>query len=281
MRIVRMGADLPVKFESSGLFVADEGWTHSRREIESFEIIAVMDGTLYIRQEEESFVLTKNDVLLLLPNVEHFGFKEVEKGTSFYWTHFTPRRSFERVKDVPDSGGRGGDIYLPICFRRVQAERIIVLFNQLCHINESRYLNAYATDYIMTSLLVEISEQFLRTARPSLRPSKMEKVLEWIRVNSDKSISLVDVANEFHYSREYLSRQFHSANGITMQKYINSLRISKAKALLMQSDYQIKEITEIVGISDEKYFQRLFKEFVRMSPGQFRNAYSKRHFNNK
>jgi AraC-like DNA-binding protein len=278
-----MNSSVPVKFESSGVFTADEDWIHHSRMLESFEIILVLEGTLYLKQNDEYFTLGKNDVMLLLPSVEHCGFKKVKKGTSFYWAHFMPRKDYQYVTSVSniEQEFSSDNLYLPIHFSKANAERIIILFNQLCHINETHYTNTFATDYVMTSLLVEISEQFLRTTQISARSSRMEKMMEWIRVNVNRNISLTDVASEFHYSREYISRRFHKVNGITMQKYINKLKISKAKELLVQGDYQIKEITELVGIFDEKYFLRLFKEFEHMSPSQFRNAYSKTHFNKK
>jgi len=286
VRIVRFDACTPMKFESSGVFTADEGWIHKKRVLNSFEIIAVIEGTLYMEQDGESRELNKNDLMLLLPGKEHCGYKKVKKGTSFFWAHFTPRGSYHLLgseaelqnlnqENVKDS------LFLPLYFRRANFERILILCSQLCHISESHYLNAYATDYAITSLLAEITEQFLRTSQPGKMCGKMEKILEWIRVNSGKSISLSDVAREFNYSKEYLSRHFHRITGVTMQKYINRLRIAKAKELLCQGDWENKEIAKIVGIRNEKYFLRLFKECERLTPRQFRNAYSKIHYNNK
>jgi len=275
-----------MRFESSGVFTADEGWIHKKRVLNSFEIIAVIEGTLYMEHGGESRELNKNDLMLLLPGKEHRGYKKVKEGTSFFWAHFTPRGNYSclgceaELQNLNPETLKDG-LFLPLCFRRANFERILILCSQLCHINESHYLNTYATDYAITSLLAEISEQFLRTSRPGEVRGTMEKILEWIRVNSGKNISLSDVAREFNYSREYLSRHFHRTTGTTMQKYINKLRIAKAKELLCQGGWKNKEIAKIVGIRNEKYFLRLFKEYERLTPGQFRNAYSKIHYNNK
>ncbi|MCL2837304.1 MAG: AraC family transcriptional regulator [Defluviitaleaceae bacterium] len=275
-----------MKFESSGIFIADEGWKHPKRVLESFVIIVVIGGTLYMEHDGECLSLTRNDLCLLLPGVEHNGYDKVKEGTSFYWAHFTPRGNFKRFDCgggtySPDQNDFRNGIYIPTSFLQANLERIIILCNQLCHINESRYLNNYAADYAVTSLLVEVSEQFLRANQPGKRRGKLEKILEWIRVNADRSISLSDVAHEFNYSKEYLSRYFHKMMGITMLKYINRLRIAKAKELLSQGDWQIKEISKLVGIRDDKYFLRLFKEYVNLTPEQFRNAYNKTHYNKK
>ncbi|MCL2702790.1 MAG: AraC family ligand binding domain-containing protein [Defluviitaleaceae bacterium] len=123
MRGVRIDAALPMKFESSGIFIADEGWKHPKRVLESFVIIVVIGGTLYMEHDGECLSLTRNDLCLLLPGVEHNGYDKVKEGTSFYWAHFTPRGNFKRFDCgggtySPDQNDSGTVSTFPLRFSR-------------------------------------------------------------------------------------------------------------------------------------------------------------------
>ncbi|WP_317050648.1 helix-turn-helix transcriptional regulator, partial [Clostridium neonatale] len=85
---------------------------------------------------------------------------------------------------------------------------------------------------------------------------------------------------EFNFSKEYLARYFKKKMGMSMQEYINYLRISNAKRLLCSSNLNIKEIAKELGFIDEKYFLKLFKKYENLTPKQFRNAYNMTFLNN-
>jgi YesN/AraC family two-component response regulator len=55
-------------------------------------------------------------------------------------------------------------------------------------------------------------------------------------------------------------------------KYINSLRVEKAKELLTKTDMSIGEISETVGINDIQYFSRMFNEIEGISPLKYKKA---------
>ncbi|WP_371263554.1 helix-turn-helix domain-containing protein [Paenibacillus sp. 1_12] len=58
-------------------------------------------------------------------------------------------------------------------------------------------------------------------------------------------------------------------------------KILKAKELLSRTTMSVIEIAKAVGLHDEKYFMRLFKNNEKMTPTKFRNAYYLTHLNNK
>ena len=53
-------------------------------------------------------------------------------------------------------------------------------------------------------------------------------------------------------------------------KYVNKLRIEKAKKLLKESSIPVSEIAKQVGIEDSYYFSRLFKKYAGVSPKSYR-----------
>jgi AraC-like DNA-binding protein len=175
-------------------------------------------------------------------------------------------------------------ILLPSCFHTSSIERIGILSRQLLHINESRYYTDLGVDYILTSLLIEFTEQAIAQSSDEsnhgIPPENLSKILEWIRVHLTWNISLKQVAHEFNYTREYLARYFKKHMGMSMLEYIHNMKMAKARELLCQSDLSIKEIAAALGFQDDKYFLRLFKRHEKMTPGEYRKAYYRIHMNN-
>ena len=63
--------------------------------------------------------------------------------------------------------------------------------------------------------------------------------------------------------------------GVKYKEYINQLRISEAKRLLVESDCQINEISEQVGFCYPNSFSRAFKVIEGVTPNQYRSNSSK------
>ena len=64
---------------------------------------------------------------------------------------------------------------------------------------------------------------------------------------------------------------FKSASGMTLNQYINTLRVDEAKAMLNATDMSIQEISAVVGFNDSNYFTNVFHKLVGMSPREYRN----------
>lgn len=84
--------------------------------------------------------------------------------------------------------------------------------------------------------------------------------------------NLQTLAAELSVSPNYLSAKFKEEAGVVFSYYLNSLRMNKAKDLLGHSYYRVYEITNIIGLNDAKYFDRLFKEYVGVTPKEYREA---------
>lgn len=83
-----------------------------------------------------------------------------------------------------------------------------------------------------------------------------------------ETITLGILAERFHYSREYISREFKKQYGTGVVRYLNDLRLERARVLLRQG-MTIQNICVKVGFSDESYFTKLFKEKYGMTPKKY------------
>ena len=91
-------------------------------------------------------------------------------------------------------------------------------------------------------------------------------MIDYIKNNYEEKISISDLSKELAYSESMLNRKFKKEVHITFNEYLNRYRINKAIDLLKNSDYNITEIAYMCGYSSAKYFARVFKKYLGMSP---------------
>lgn len=69
----------------------------------------------------------------------------------------------------------------------------------------------------------------------------------------------------------YLGQLFKKETGLSLNDYINKVRINKAKKLLKETGAMVYEIADQVGFSDSQYFSTVFKKIVGVSPKEYRD----------
>jgi len=99
-----------------------------------------------------------------------------------------------------------------------------------------------------------------------------------VRVLLNKSvttrISINDIAKKFYRSKDDITRQFKKKYNTTPYNYLITLRIGRAKNLLVNSNKTLAEIANHLCFSSEFHFSNTFKKMVGVSPRDFR----KNHF---
>lgn len=82
-------------------------------------------------------------------------------------------------------------------------------------------------------------------------------------------ISIHELCCITNYSKSYISAIFKASTGMSIITYFNTLKINKAKELIMQNTYTISEISAMLSFGTHQYFTKIFKSVVGMSPQQY------------
>ncbi|MEY8352813.1 response regulator [Lachnospiraceae bacterium 54-53] len=98
-------------------------------------------------------------------------------------------------------------------------------------------------------------------------------VIEFIRHNYDREISLSEAADLVGITPEYLSKLFSKEMGINFSAFLGEFRVSAAKKLLSTGRYKIHEVAEMVGYKDTKYFNKVFRSVMGVSPSDYRKVF--------
>ncbi|MBR2680793.1 MAG: response regulator [Exiguobacterium sp.] len=92
----------------------------------------------------------------------------------------------------------------------------------------------------------------------------------YIEQHFAEELSLQGMSERFYLSREYISRRFKQQYGVNLSEYVLTIRMNEAKRLLETSRQRIYEVAQAVGFSDDKYFRKVFKKQVGVTPNEFR-----------
>lgn len=97
------------------------------------------------------------------------------------------------------------------------------------------------------------------------------EALSYIQKNySDPNLSLSMLAEHVGSTPSYLSKLIRQGTSKTFNEHLCEVRISEAKKLLATSSMLIKEISDKTGFLSVQNFIRVFKRYVGITPGQYR-----------
>lgn len=249
-------------YDMIGEFHSSGEWIHPGRNIKSYEIILVLEGTVYIAEETREYILQKNQLLILEPFMEHYGYKTVSEPTAFYWLHF-----FTDL-EIPLKSYMGADIY-----------EIKQLIKKLLHITNTPTYSPAAADsagYLIFEELIRLSAE-----DTSSNHALASQITEYIRNNKKRGITVSDIARHFGYNADYIGKYFKKIHGIGLKEYLAVQRIKLAKDFLLTTDMSVKQISSELGYNEENLFIKFFTYHEKISPAAFKAKYCNTHINNK
>ncbi len=96
------------------------------------------------------------------------------------------------------------------------------------------------------------------------------EVLQYIRENYNKKITLKEMAKMSFYNPNYFSAIFKECYGKTPLEYISAIRMDEAVKLMNGTVLSIEEISHRIGYCNKKHFYKLFREKTGLTPNEFR-----------
>lgn len=166
---------------------------------------------------------------------------------------FIGQRSYLQADGLYTTGSLGGcfDALLEIIARE-RGDR----FSQLC----------------ATHLLVADAQR-LSPILPGRRNHRDESILalqDWIEANHAEPLGLERMAAQAGLALRTLKRRFGAATGLSPIRYLQQVRVDRAKKLLLATPLSIREIAYEVGYENVSFFVRLFRKEAGDTPSHLR-----------
>lgn len=94
-------------------------------------------------------------------------------------------------------------------------------------------------------------------------------ILTYLEKNFSERNALAGFCEKNHYNLSYISRHFHSEAGVTATQYLQRLRVDYGCAMLL-GGATCAETARAVGYDDIKFFERVFKRMMGVSPSVYK-----------
>ncbi len=239
---------------------------------DSYEIYYMNSGTRDYFINDKTFRVHQGNLVLICPNVLHKTMDTGEQHSRLLISFRPSFLPFKNIHDIIDQSFRQSGV---LVFNFATQDRIETILSLMVNEATTKQLGYEARlQCHLVTLLIEIARYLETEPEDSeLEPTvnqKIFEVIQYLKSNYKKNITLEQLAEEFYISRYYLSRVFKKTTGFTIFKYIHSLRILEAQRLLKDTDMKVIEIAEAVGFVNVSNFGKVFKSISEVSPAQYR-----------
>ncbi len=118
------------------------------------------------------------------------------------------------------------------------------------------------------SMVLNLLEQLSMPASAWSR--KVRKVNNYLEAHFNQNVSLDELAEFIGTDRYSLCRQYRQLTGVTVMNALRTLRVAKAKEMLLSDYLSVNQIARSCGFESPSYFVQVFKRVVGMTPGEYR-----------
>ncbi len=265
---IRLDDDgVPQKMKNKILFAEDN--EELRRIIadylsNDYDIIEAEDGLI------ATDLLSKKPVDLIIsdimmPNKDGITFcKEVKDDVNTSHIPFILLTAKTSVESKLEGSDIGADLYFekPVSLELLQSN-IDNIFKQRQQLKEYYAKNHYADSAELSSN--ERDREFI------------QELVEIIENNMhDSQMDVNFIAAEMKMSRSKLYRKLKTMTDMSIVEFALSYRLKKAARMLIEEDFSIREIMDVVGIESQPYFTNAFKREFGETPTSFRNKHRKK-----
>jgi len=231
-------------------------WNFSRHSHPCFELIFFLEGKANIDAGAETVDVHGFDVLVYPPRLlheEHLDLRHRQEIICL-WADTGPTPSFDHAIKLMDEHGT-----LRALFEMVYAE-----------FTGNRPGSTELISCYLKTIFLQVRQHFAEPPREGT--SVVERSLGYIHEHYARKFDIDELAGEMAVSPSYLFRLFKRKLHITPMQYRNTVRIDKAKLLLLDHQLTVEDIAERVGFDDPKYFARVFRGHTGVTPSAYRRT---------
>ena len=238
-----------------------------------YQLLYVASGkTIFYFNEEPKEVAAGHMVLFQPRQEQHYEYYAVDR-PEVYWVHFTGSdvKNILKHYDIPldknviYSGSSATYAYI---FKEMIHEL------QTCRTGFEELLEMYLRQIF---LLIQRSWEERKPTVSSYLQEEIDYARKYFNEHYNEDISIEEYAQSRGMSVSWFLRNFKQMTMKSPMQYILSIRINNAVSLLETTDYNVTEISTIVGYDNPLYFSRIFKKQKGVSPSEYRKSLADRN----
>lgn len=242
--------------------------TSKRSNLVSFLCFVVLSGEGELSYDGQNYQLHSGDCVFIDCR-KAYSHSTADNLWSLQWCHFYAPSLPAVYEKYKERGGR------PL-FHPENIDLFTGLLSDLYNLAAmSDYIRDMRINEKLGTLLTLLMEQSWHPECMTVSRKRMEliEIKKHLDEHYAEKITLDDLARRFFINKFYLSKIFKETYGTTVNNYLISKRITRAKQLLRFTDMTVDEIGVAVGMGDANYFSRMFRKVEGSSPREYRKQW--------
>ncbi len=228
------------------------------------ELVYLIQGSFMGYINGKAYHVCENELFLVNTNEIHY-FEMLEDCQMI-----TILISYDALKQYePQIDNYYFDIHLSLD-RQQELKEIIQTMDQYRK-SQDHYKYLKLIEYLHRIYYLLLTDYKIKRTTPLLTNThRIQNILEYIELHYGQSLSISLLAQEFHYSPNYLCRYFKKMCGMTVLQYIKTVQLNHAYIDVCSTDLSIATISHRHGFVDSKSFIKAFKQKYGKTPGTYR-----------
>lgn len=237
---------------------------------EHFKIHYIHKGKGIFRLGNETYHLKEGQGFLICPNVIAYYKADDEEPWSYSWCAFDGINAEAYLKRANLTNDN------PI-FEYNKDDKVNKCFEEMIQATNSEKssdLRLQSLLYLFLATIIDeaVLDQSLEETKTN-KSIYINKAIDFIHINYSRKIRVSEVAKFIGLDRKYISKLFKDIVGVTIQDYLISFRINKAKEMMKDKKLSIGDISRSVGYDNPLIFSKIFKKVNGMSPSKYREVH--------
>ena len=252
---------------------------HSYREYHShdfFEFIICFQGAYKHIVNGKDYPMGKLDSAMLYPSDSH-SLIEKKEDACHYCISVREEKFRSLALSIDPSffkRFKEGD-YHPFSLSEARLKRIVYFLSLI----KEKEGNIYEQEPLVSYLLFNLFEPLFiqhESISENNRPAWLSELLIEINKPDNLHWNVDDVTQKTNYSKTHLSRIFKQYVGTSIGEYLQEVKLSNARDILINSDMSITELCDIIGHSSLSHFSSVFKKRYGLAPGKYKEKYKRK-----
>ena len=261
---------IQLRIHSCKIEAHGQDWTESKLHPD-YDFWLILDGSVVIQAETGSYTAHPGDVIFFYPNAPYSASTDAA-GCRFLYIHFEfgIGEHFRILGEFNFSGILPADSAAPESELLLQAYQAYEAGEPVASLQLKGALHLLLFRIIRQRDHASEGVRFQHSGdSTSLRLAALRPVIAHIHDHLDRPMTVSELADLASMSEKYFIAYFRRAVGLTPGRYINQLRMNRARDYLQQGGFSVKQIALLLGYPDASTFSKAFKKHYHVAPSQF------------
>lgn len=236
-----------------------------------YYVIGFMEGgRRHLWCKNQEYDLTAGDVVLFNPRDNHFCAPVNGEALDYRAINVKPEIMRRAAQEIMSTD------YTPYFTRTViyhsdMIQSLREMYNAIVQ-RAPKLAKEEALFFLLEQLLQEYARPF-EEADVSRPDARIQKLCGYMEAHFARNITLDDLLQMSNFGKSYLLRCFTKQVGVSPYRYLQTVRVNRAKKFLEQGFAPV-DAAGMAGFTDQSHFTNFFKQFIGLTPRQYQKIFT-------